>query len=120
MSTSPAPDPFKGLRGIFAGTLIMEAIVVGLAIPVVQRLGAGVGTVGAWYTGVLAVVMLLAAFLQRRPWGLGLALVLQVAMLVGWFAHPALGLLGVVFVLVWGYYLYLRHRLRRHLAARAG
>ena len=27
---STPPDPLRGLRGIFAGTLVMEAIVVGL------------------------------------------------------------------------------------------
>ena len=34
-------DPLRGLRGIFAGTLVMEAIVVGLALLVVNRIGAG-------------------------------------------------------------------------------
>jgi hypothetical protein len=107
-------DPLRGLRGIFAGTLVMEAIVVGLALLVLSRIGdggrtgAGLDGPAAWYTGGLALAMVLAAGVQRRPWGLGLALALQVAMVVGWFAHPALGGLGLLFVLVWGFLLWVR------------
>jgi hypothetical protein len=96
------------LRGIFAGTLILEAIVVGLALLVVGRLGGGLGGPAGLYTAGLALAMVLAACVQRRSWGLGLALILQVAMVAGWFAHPALGGLGLLFVLVWGYLLYIR------------
>ncbi|MGH3901720.1 MAG: DUF4233 domain-containing protein [Pseudonocardiaceae bacterium] len=110
-------DPLRGLQGIFAGTLVMEAIVVGLALLVVDRLGGGVGGPGGWYTIGLALAMMVAAGVQRRRWGLGLALFLQVAMVVGWFAHPALGALGILFFLVWGYLLYLRWAVRRRLRA---
>ncbi|HEY6424836.1 MAG TPA: DUF4233 domain-containing protein [Pseudonocardiaceae bacterium] len=108
-------DPLRGLRGIFAGTLVMEAIVVGLALLVVGRLGGGVGGPGGWYTASLALAMVVAAFVQRQPWGLGLALMLQVAMVAGWFAHPALGGVGVLFVLVWGYLLYVRWAVTQRL-----
>lgn len=111
-----APDPWKGLRGVFAATLLMEAIVVGLALLVVARFGGGIGSAGGWYTGLLALAMLVAAGLQRRPFGLGLALALQLAMIVGAFAHPALGAMGVLFALVWTYLLYLRRQLARRMA----
>ncbi|MGH3813772.1 MAG: DUF4233 domain-containing protein [Pseudonocardiaceae bacterium] len=110
-------DPLRGLRGVFAGTLVMEAIVVGLALLVVDRLGGGIGDPAGWYTVGLALAMLIAAGVQRRRWGLGLALILQVAMVAGWFAHPALGGLGILFVLVWGYLLYLRWAVVRRLRA---
>ncbi|MGH3796817.1 MAG: DUF4233 domain-containing protein [Pseudonocardiaceae bacterium] len=112
---SVRPDPLRGLRGIFAGTLVMEAVLVALALLVVSRLGGGVGGPAGWYTGGLALAMLVAAFVQRRPWGLGLALALQVAMVVGWFAHPSLGVMGLLFVLVWVYLLYLRQDVLRRL-----
>ena len=35
-SRRPAPDPWKSFRGVMAGTLILEAIVVLLALPVVS------------------------------------------------------------------------------------
>lgn len=109
MSDGPLqPDPLRGLRGVFAGTLVMESIVVGLALLVVGRLGGGLDGPAGWYTGALALAMVAAAFVQRRPWGLGLAVTLQLAMVAGWFAHPALGVLGLLFVLVWGFLLYLR------------
>ena len=109
MSDRPvAADPSRGLHGIFAGILVMEAIVVGLALLVVDRLGGGLGGVAGCYTAGLAMSMIIAAGVQRRSWGWGLALALQVAMVVGWFAHPALGVLGLLFTLVWGYLLYVR------------
>lgn len=118
MSDPPVQqDPLRGLRGIFAGTLVLEAIVVGLAFLVVGRLGGGVGGPAGWYTGGLALAMVLGAFVQRRSWGLGLALSLQAAMVLGWFAHPALGGLGLVFVLVWGYLLYIRRAVSRQTAS---
>jgi hypothetical protein len=113
-------DPLRGLRGIFAGTLVMEAIVVGLALLVVNRIGGGLGAPAGWYTAGLALAMVVAAFVQRRSWGLGLALVLQVAMVVGWFAHPALGALGLLFLLVWGFLLYVRWAVARRQRLPAG
>lgn len=116
MSDRPVPaDPLRGLRGIFAGTLAMEAIIVGLALLVVDRIGGGLGGLAGWYTAALALAMVVAACVQRRPWGLGLGLTLQVAMVAGWFAHPALGGLGLMFVLVWGYLLYVRWAVTRGL-----
>lgn len=110
---STRPDPLRGLRGIFAGTLVMEAIVVGLALLVVSRFSGGLGGPAGWYTVGLALGMLAAAFVQRRPWGLGSALALQVAMVAGWFAHPSLGVMGLLFILVWAYLLHVRTEVLR-------
>ncbi|PRW64512.1 DUF4233 domain-containing protein [Actinopolyspora mortivallis] len=102
-------DPWKGLRGVMAGTLVLEFVVFGLALPVVWQLGSGVGSVGFAVVAVLTVLLLLAGFVQRRRWGLGVALALQLA-LIGCFAvHPAIGIMGLLFAGVWGYILYLRH-----------
>lgn len=110
------PDPWKGLRGIMAGTLFMEAIVVALALPVVAKLGGGISSAAGWIVGILAVAMLLAAFVQRRPWGLWVALALQAAMIACWPLVPALGGLGLIFAAVWAYLLWLRHDLARRIA----
>ena len=108
-------DPWKGLRGVMAGTLVLEFIVFGLALPVVWQLGAGVGSVGFAVVGVLAVLMLVAAFVQRRSWGLGFALALQAAMILCFFAHPAIGVMGLLFAGIWGYMLYLRRDVARRM-----
>lgn len=91
----------------------MEAIVVGLALLVVNRIGGGLGAPAGWYTAGLALAMFVVAFVQRHSWGLGLALALQVAMVVCWFANPALGVLGLLFLLVWGFLLYVRWAVAR-------
>jgi hypothetical protein len=108
-------DPWKGLRGIMAGTLVLEFIVFGLALPVVWKFGAGVSSVGFAAVVVLAVLMLLAGFVQRRPWGLAAALLLQVLAVACWFVHPAIGSMGILFVLVWGYLLYARHDVAKRM-----
>lgn len=119
MSDRPvAADPLRGMRGIFVATLLMEAVVVGLALLVLDRIG-GLGGLAGWYTAGLALAMVIAACVQGRGWGLGLALALQVAMVVGAFAHPALGGLGLLFVLVWVYLLGVRRAVARGLQPRA-
>lgn len=100
-----------------AGTLILEAIVVLLVLPVVAKLGGGVSWLSGGYVVVLALLMIVASGLQRRPWGLGLSLALQVAMILGFFVHPALGVMGLIFAAVWGYILYLRRDMQQRIAA---
>jgi hypothetical protein len=108
-----APDPMKGLRGIFAATLVLEAIVVALALllPTVE------GT-ATWVIAGLAGLMVVAAGVQRRPWGLAVALTLQVATIACGLLAPALGLMGIVFALVWAFLLYIRYDVSRRLARR--
>lgn len=111
----PVRDPWKGLRGVMAGTLIMEAIVVALALPVIAKLGGGVSGTGFVVVIVLAVAMVVASGLLRTGWGLPLALVLQVVMIATGLFQFTLGVLGVMFALIWGYILWLRHDLIKHL-----
>jgi hypothetical protein len=111
-----APDPMKGLRGVFAATLVLEAIVVALALLVLPKFGDGATPLGVTVISVLAVAMVVAAGLQRRPWGLGLALGLQAAMIACGLLVPALGVMGGVFALVWGGLLMLRRDLAGKMA----
>ncbi len=113
----PARDPWKGLRGVMAGTLVLEAIVVLLALPVVAKLGGGVSWLSGGYIVLLAVLMIVGSGMQRRPWALWLSLALQLAMILGFFVHPALGAMGLIFGAVWGYILYLRRDMQRRIAA---
>jgi hypothetical protein len=114
--TAPAPDPMKGVRGVFAATLVLEAIMVALALLVLPKFGEGATPFGVTVIASLAVLMIVAAGLQRRPWGLGLALGLQVAVIACGLLVPALGVMGVVFALVWAGLLLLRRDLAQKTA----
>jgi hypothetical protein len=94
------PDPRKGLRGVYAAVLVLEAVVVGLALLVLPK-GAGATPLGFALIGGLAVAILVASGLQRRPWGLALALVLQAATIACGLLVPALAIVGLVFSAVW-------------------
>jgi hypothetical protein len=111
-----APDPMKGLRGVYAATLTLEAIVVALALLVLPKFGDGATPFGVTVITALAVAMVVAAGLQRRRWGLGLALSLQAAMIACGLLVPALGVMGVVFALVWAGILLLRRDLMGKMA----
>lgn len=109
-----APDPMKGIRGVFAATLVLESIVVLLSLLVLSKFGEGATAAGVTAIVGLAVAMIVASGLQRRPWGLTLALVLQVAMIACGLLVPVLGALGVLFGLVWiGLLLFRREVARR-------
>jgi len=111
-----APDPMKGVRGVFAVTLVLEAIVVALALLVLPKFGSGATGAGIAAIGGVALALLLASGVQRRSWGLGVALGLQVAVLLCGFLVPALVVIGIVFALVWGGLLFLRRDVALRMA----
>lgn len=112
-----APDPMKGVRGVFAAALALESIVVLLALLVFTRFGNGPEALGIAVIVLLALLMIAGAALQRRPWGLGFALGLQAATIVaGFLLVVPLGVIGVVFALVWAGLLLLRRDVARRMA----
>ncbi|MFE2959282.1 DUF4233 domain-containing protein [Nocardia tengchongensis] len=113
----PATDPWKGLRGVMAGTLVLEAITVLLALPVISVVGGGLRWWSVLYVVGLAVVMFLGAGVQRRPWAIPFNLALQVALLLGGFIHISILVIGVVFVAVWVFVLFLRADVKKRMDA---
>lgn len=112
----PATDPMKGIRGIFAATLILEAIVVLLALLVLPKFGDGATAVGVTTMVLIALAMILASGLQRRPYGLTVALGLQVVTIVaGFWLVTALGIMGVVFAIVWAVLVWMRFDVGRRM-----
>lgn len=111
---APAPlDPWKSFRGVMAGTLILEAIVVLLALPVVNMVGGGLT---AWSTAYLvgfAVFLILLAGVQGRPYAIWLNLGVQLILVAGFIVYPAVGMIGLLFVVVWGILAYLRAEVLR-------
>jgi hypothetical protein len=109
-------DPMKSFASVMALTLILEVIVVLLALPVVAKLGDGLATWQGVLVGALALALLATCGFLRRPWGKWVAAGLQVVMIACWFAMVALGVLGLVFGLVWAVLLWMRHDVARRMA----
>ncbi len=114
--TRPAPDPWKGLRGVMAAVLILESLVALLALLVVTKIGDNGGPLGVGIVLALAVALIMAARFLARPWGLGLVVALQLVMIACGFLSTALGVLGVVFGLVWAAILLMRRDVARKMA----
>jgi hypothetical protein len=107
------PDPWKSFRGVMAGTLILEAIVVLLALPVVSTADDGLTAATGTYLIGLAVVLVLLAGLQGRPWAIWVNLGIQLVLVAGWVVSGAVGFIGVIFAGVWLLILYLRSEVKR-------
>ena len=111
------PDPMKGIRGVFAAVLVLEAIVVLLALLVFARFGSGPPAVGTAVIVGLAVLMIVGSGLQGRSWGLGYALAVQLATIVaGFLLVTPLGVVGVIFAVVWAVLLLMRRDVARRMA----
>ena len=114
MSIAANAMPSKYLRQLCGTVLAMEAIVIGLAIPVaivLEHLRHGVaGGVG----GGLAVCALLLSGLVGRPrmdWALVAGSVLQVLVIAAGIVVPAMYILGVIFAALWVTGIWLARRL---------
>jgi hypothetical protein len=107
------PDPWKSFRGVMAGTLILEAIVVLLALPVVAAADHGLTPLSAGYLIGFAVVLVLLGGVQGRPWAIWVNLGIQVVLIAGWLVHGAVGFIGVIFTVVWILIAYLRAEVLR-------
>lgn len=97
----------KATRGALAGVLALEALIV-LLIPR-AIVFTGLGPVRTGICIALAVVLIMAGGLLRRPWGIGLGSVLQVAFLATGFLQGSLFLVGALFIAIWLRLLLLRH-----------
>jgi Protein of unknown function (DUF4233) len=108
-----APDPWRSFRGVMAGTLILEAIVVLLALPVVAAADHGLTPLTGGYLIGFAVVLILLAGVQGRSWAIWVNLGIQLVLIAGWAVHGAVGFIGVIFGLVWLLIAYLRAEVLR-------
>lgn len=107
------PDPWKSFRGVMAGTLILEIIVVLLALPVVAAVGGGLTPGSTAYLVGFAVLLGLLAGMQGRPWAIWANLAVQVLLVAGWVVYPAIGFMGLLFLVVWAVIAYLRAEVLR-------
>ncbi|HEV7582241.1 MAG TPA: DUF4233 domain-containing protein [Mycobacterium sp.] len=109
----PTADPWKSFRGVMAATLILEAIVVLLAIPVVGAVGGGLTGASLGYLIGLAALLILLGGVQGRPWAIWVNLGVQVVVLAGFVVYPGVGFMGVLFTGLWLLIAYFRAEVRR-------
>jgi hypothetical protein len=106
-----APDPVRAARalgGAGAAVLLIEGITVLFVPRGIAQSGPGLSGGRLWLLLALALVLILAAGVQRRPQGVVIGTVLQVPMLLTGLLNGVMWFLGGAFVLVWIYLLELR------------
>jgi hypothetical protein len=109
-----AADPVRAaqaLAGAAAGILVLEGIATLFVPRGIAQTGEGLTGGRLTYLLVLAVVLILAAGVQRRPWGLIVATVLQVPLLVTGLFDGVMWIVAGAFVLIWLYLLQVRREL---------
>jgi Protein of unknown function (DUF4233) len=109
----PTPDPWKSFRGVTAGTLILEAIVVLLALPVVGVVGGGLTRFALGYLLGLATLLIVLAALQGRSWAIWADLAVQLVPIAGFLVYPGVGFIGILFAAVWALIIYFRAEVLR-------
>ncbi|HEX2904199.1 MAG TPA: DUF4233 domain-containing protein [Jatrophihabitans sp.] len=113
----PAPDPDRArradraTRGGLAGLLCLEAFVVLLVPRAIAQTSTGLDATKTWTLVGLAVVLIGAGFLLRRPWGIGVGSALQLVLALTIVLIPVIAVVVVFFLLIWWYVLRTRHQL---------
>ena len=113
MTAPNQPDPWKSFRGVMAGTLILEVIVVLLALPVVSVFHGGLTPVSSGYLIGMAIVLALMSGMQGRSWALWANIGIQFVLIAGAFIDVTIGIVGIIFLLVWLLIWYLRSEVKR-------
>jgi len=109
-----SPDPQRAARalgGAAAGVLVLEGIAVLFVPRGIAQSGPGLTGLRLTVLLVLAVVLILASGLQRRPIGLVVGTVLQVPLLLTGLLNSVMWIVAGAFVLIWLYLLQVRKEL---------
>ncbi len=109
-----APDPVRAgraLNGAGAGILVLEGIATLFVPRGIAQDGDGLTGGELTYLLVLAVVLILAAGVQRRERGLLIGTALQVPLLLTGLLNSVMWFVAGAFVLIWLYLLQIRKEL---------
>jgi hypothetical protein len=96
-------NPEAAVRGLGAGTLALESLVLLLAI---QPIRIFAGDLSGWAVAAVVTLAVLAAVLagcMRRPWAWHAGSALQVLLLAAGLLHWSLAALGLIFGAAWLY-----------------
>ncbi|MDI3313976.1 MAG: DUF4233 domain-containing protein [Mycobacterium sp.] len=108
----PPVDPWRSFRLVLVATLILEAIVVLLALPVVGAVGGGLTAGSAGFLLGVAGVLLVLIGLQGRRWAIRVDLAVQALLIAGFVVYPGVGFIGVLFTAVWALIAYFAAEVR--------
>jgi hypothetical protein len=103
----------RAVRGVLAGTLGLEALMVLFVPRAIAQTGPGLTTGRLVVLLVLFALLLFTAFLVPRRAGLVLGTVLQVAVIACGVFTVAMYVLGILFLAIWVYELRVRTQLLR-------
>ncbi len=109
-----APDPVRAgraLGGVAAGILVLEGIATLFVPRGIAQADGGLSGARLPVLLALAVVLILAAGLQRRPHGVLVGTALQVPLLLTGLLHSVMWFVAGAFVLIWLYLLQVRKEL---------
>ncbi|MGN9918912.1 DUF4233 domain-containing protein [Micromonospora palomenae] len=101
-------NPDRAVRGLGAGTLALEALVLLLAIQPIRVVGGDLSGAAIAAIVALAVVCVVLAGRMGRPWAWQAGTVVQGLLLLSGLLHWSLLALGIIFGLVWAYALHVR------------
>jgi hypothetical protein len=101
----------RSTRGALAGILGLEALVVLLLPRAIAFTATGLGGLRTGVLIGLAVLLVAAAAVQRRSWGIGVGSALQVPFLLTGVWLAAMFVITAIFLAIWLYLLNLRHEL---------
>ncbi|GAA4579781.1 hypothetical protein GCM10023176_58210 [Micromonospora coerulea] len=101
-------NPEKAVRGLGAGALALEALVLLLAIQPIRVVGGDLSGAAIAAIVGLAVACVVLAGRMGRAWAWNAGTVLQGLLLLSGLLHWSLFGLGIIFALVWAYALHVR------------
>ncbi len=106
----------KSFGGVMAATLALEVIVVLLALLALANLDGGLTALKGAIVAVVAVALVVNVVVVRRPWSRWLTIGIQVVLLASFPVAVPLGIVGVIFGLVWGTLLWMRWDVAKRMA----
>jgi hypothetical protein len=101
-------NPAAAVRGLGAGTLALEAIVLLLAIQPIRIMGGDLSGPGIGAVVGLAVLAALLAGMMRRRWAWGAGTALQALLIASGLLHWSLAVIGIIFAAAWAYATHVR------------
>ncbi|GAA4962318.1 DUF4233 domain-containing protein [Actinoplanes utahensis] len=101
-------NPQAAVRGLGAGTLALEVIVLLLTIAPLSVIAGDRSGPAITAVLVLAGAAVVIAGCMKRNWAWGAGTAVQVLLIAGGFLHWTLAAVGVIFGLAWAYGLHVR------------